>query len=123
MGPAWRWTSTVILRFFEPELRAWYGLAPLWKVFWGYGVLASAVIVALYAVALIEHCTAAQQVLLLFFAGYSAWVLVSMWRCAAASMPLWQTLARSLTVAWAVNIVLVTLFLELDLIAIWLRLS
>ena len=38
-------------RFFESELRAWYGLMPLWKVFWGYGVLASLVMIGLYALA------------------------------------------------------------------------
>ena len=110
MLQAWRWMSAVLLRVFEPEVRAWYGLEPLWKVFWGYGVLASAVIIALYAVATIERRAAMQQLLLMFFAGYTIWILVSVWRCAATSMPIWQTLARSLTVAWAVNAVLVIFF-------------
>jgi hypothetical protein len=123
MLQAWRWMSAVLLRVFEPEVRAWYGLEPLWKVFWGYGVLASAVIIALYAVATIERRAAMQQLLLMFFAGYTIWILVSVWRCAATSMPIWQTLARSSTVAWAVNAVLVIFFLELDLMADWLRLS
>lgn len=123
MVPDYRWMRDVLLRFFEPEVRAWYGLEPLWKVFWGYGVLASAIIAALYVVAMIEHRTAVQQLLLMIFAGYTVWVLVSVWRCAATSEPIWQTLARSLTVAWAANAALVILFLELQLIADWLRLS
>jgi hypothetical protein len=44
-----------------------------------------------------------------------------MWRCAAASTPIWQTLARSLAVAWAANALFVMLFLELDLIARYLQ--
>lgn len=113
--------SVVLHRIFEPEVRAWFGLEPLWKVFWGYGVLASAVIIALYAVATIERRVAVQQLLLIFFAGYTIWILVSVWRCAAMTI-IWQTLARSSIVVWAVNAMLVIFFLELDLIADWLRL-
>ena len=123
MLQAWRRMSVVLHQIFEPEVRAWFGLEPLWKLFWGYGVLASAAIIAFYAVATIERRAAVQQLLLIFFAGYTIWILVSVWRCAAMSMPVWQTLARSLTVAWAANAVLVIFFLELDLIADWLRLS
>jgi hypothetical protein len=115
--------GAVLLRLFEPEVRAWYGLEPLWKVFWGYGVLASAILVALYVVAVIERRPAVQQMLLIFIAGYTVWVLVSVWRCAATSRPIWQALARSLAVAWAANATLVSLFLELNLLADWLRLS
>ena len=120
---ACRWMSAVLLRVFEPEVRAWYGLQPLWKVFWSYGVMASAIIAALYVVAMIEGRSGVQQLLLIFFAGYTVWVLVSVWRCSATSAPIWQTLARRLTVAWAANAALVTLFLELQLIAGWLRLA
>lgn len=110
-----------LLRFFEPELEAWYGHLPLWKVFWGYGVLASSVMIGLYAMAVVEHRLAVQQALLLFFAGYTVWILVSVWRCAEASDPHWQLIARCLTVAWAGNAALVVVFLQLDLVAAYLR--
>ncbi|RTL66681.1 MAG: hypothetical protein EKK41_18100 [Hyphomicrobiales bacterium] len=105
-----------LLRFFESELRAWYGLMPLWKVFWGYGVLASFVVIALYAVAVSERQAAVQQLLLLFFAVYTTWILVSVWRSADTSDPHWRLIARCLTVAWTGNATLVVLFLQIDLI-------
>lgn len=106
-----------LIRVFGPELSAWYGLVPLCKVFWGYGVLASSVLVGLYALALAEQQTALQQSLLILFVSYTVWFLVSVWRCAEASHPQWRLIARSLTVAWAGNAALVVMFLQLDLIA------
>ena len=110
-----------LLRFLESELRAWYGVMPLWKVFWGYGVLASFVMIGLYAAALSERQAAVQQVLLLFFAVYTAWILVSVWRCADTSDPHWRLIARCLTVAWAGNAILVVLFLQIDLITAYIK--
>lgn len=101
---------------FATEVRAWYGREPLWKVFWGYGVLASLVMIVLYAIAALQGRILVQQILLVFFAGYTVWILVAVWRCAADSDVLWRTLARSLTVAWAGNTVLVVLFLQLELL-------
>jgi hypothetical protein len=105
-----------LLRFFEPELRAWYGLLALWKAFWGYGVVASSVMIGLYAMAAVEHRLAVQQVLLIFFPVYTVWIVVSVWRCAEASEPHWQLIARCLTVAWVGNAFMVVLFLQLDLL-------
>jgi hypothetical protein len=113
----WHTIWLALCRFFETEIRAWYGLEPLWKVFWVYGVLASSVMIGLYAIALLEERIAVQQLLIVVFAGYTAWILVSVWRCAESSAPLWRTLARSLTVAWAGNSILVLLFLQLGLVA------
>ena len=110
-----------LLRFFKPELRAWHGLMPLWKVFWGYGVLTSFVMIGLYALALSEGQVAVQQALLILFAGYTAWILVSVWRCAETSDPHWGLIARCLTVAWAANAALVVLFLQLDLLVAYVR--
>lgn len=110
-----------LLRYFEPELRAWYGLLPLWKVFWGYGVGASAVMIGFYALAVVEHRPAVQQALLAFFALYSVWIIVSVWRCAESTGPHLQLIARSLTIAWAANSVMVILFLQLDLITAFLQ--
>lgn len=101
---------------FESEVRAWQGREPLGKVFWGYGVLVSLVLIALYILAAVQGRIIVQQILLVFFAGYTAWILVAVWRCAAAAQPLWRTLARSLTVAWAGNTILVVFFLQLQLL-------
>lgn len=113
--------SFALLRFFEPELRAWYGLMPLYKVFWGYGVLASSAMIGLYACAISEGRVAVQQALLLFFAVYTAWILVSVWRCAETSDPHWRLIARCLTFAWASNAALVVLFLQLEIVATYIK--
>ena len=112
---------SALLRFFEPEVRAWYGLMPLWKVFWGYGVLTSFVMIATYLYALKERQVAVQQVLLVVFAAYTAWILVAVWRCAETSDPHWRLIARCLTFAWASNAALVVLFLQLDLVAAYIK--
>ncbi|MCL4765681.1 MAG: hypothetical protein KJZ80_05580 [Hyphomicrobiaceae bacterium] len=106
----------LFLRMFESEVRAWHGREPLGKVFWGYGVLASLVLIALYILAAFQGRIIVQQILLVFFAAYTAWILVAVWRCAAAAQPLWRSLARSLTVAWAGNTILVLFFLQLQLL-------
>jgi hypothetical protein len=105
---------------FAAELRAWHGREPLWKVFWGYGVLASAVLALCYLLAVEEGRILAQQLLLLLFAGYTGWIVTAVWRCAGASELIWRTLARSLTVAWAGNTLLVLAFLQLHLLAAFL---
>jgi hypothetical protein len=94
--------------------RAWRGDAPLWRVYWIYGVLGSMVLTAAIAVPALEGwyswpaATAAVTVGL----AYTSWILVSIWRCAfnIETEPLgiprdaWAMLARSLTVAWAINV-------------------
>jgi dolichyl-phosphate-mannose--protein O-mannosyl transferase len=56
--------------FFAAEIRAWHGEEP------------STVIATLYAVTVYESRMALRQALLLCFAAYTAWILVSLWRCA-----------------------------------------
>ncbi|WEX08589.1 hypothetical protein [Chelativorans sp. AA-79] len=107
--------------FFEPELRAWHGAEPLGKVFWGYGVSASAIFVFLHVLAIHEGRLVAQQLLLFGFAGYTIWILVSVWRCATNAHPFWGLLARWLTVAWAGNTALLIFFLQLDLVTRYLE--
>ncbi|MBZ0147031.1 MAG: hypothetical protein K8F62_05735 [Pseudorhodoplanes sp.] len=103
--------------FFAAEIRAWHGEQPLWKVFWIYGVATSVTIVALYVIAFYDDRMALRQVLLPCFAAYTVWILVSVWRCASNTRePSWGTLARFLTVAWAVNTILVLTFLQLNLL-------
>lgn len=112
--------ASAVLAVFATELRAWHGREPLWKAFWGYGVLASASLALFYVLAAREERVIVQQILLVLFAGYTAWILVAVWRCAANSDTLWRTLARSLTVAWAANTILVLAFLQLDLLATYM---
>ena len=103
--------------FFAAEIRSWHGEEPLWKVFWVYGVATSVTIVVPYVVAFYDGHMALRQVLLPCFAAYTAWILVSVWRCASnTNEKLWSKLARFLTVAWAGNTILVLIFLQLNLL-------
>lgn len=102
--------------FFAAEIRSWHGQEPLWKVFWVYGVLTSGIIVAIYGAAIYTFHIALQQVLLLCFAAYTIWILISVWRCAGNTQErFWGVLARFLTVAWAGNTIMVLTFLQIDL--------
>ncbi len=103
-------------RLFEPEAAAWRGEAGLATVFWGYGVFGSSVLVVLHATALMLRQVALQEVLIVASALYTVWILVAIWRCSARAHPYWGTLARWLTVAWALNGGLVLAFLQLDLL-------
>jgi hypothetical protein len=108
--------------FFAAEIRAWHGEEPLWKVFWVYGVATSVTIVTLYIIAFYDGHMALRQVLLPCFAAYTAWILISVWRCASNTKEkLWGTLARFLTVAWAANTILVLTFLQLNLLMKYLQ--
>jgi len=104
-------------RFFAPELRAWRGQQPLWKVFWMYGVATSSVLIAIYVFAFYVERVALRQILVFCFAPYTAWILVSVWRCANnAHEQFWGMLARFLTVAWALNTIIIVVFVEMNLI-------
>jgi hypothetical protein len=109
-----------LLALFAPERRAWHGDEPLWKVFWGYGVLVSLGLALLFLIALEQEHIIIQQALLIFLAGYTAWILVAIWRCADNSFMGWGALARGLTIAWAANTILVLTFLQADLLATYL---
>jgi hypothetical protein len=101
--------------FFAAEIRAWHGEEPLWKAFWAYGVATSTVIATLYAVTVYDGRMALR-------AAYTAWILVSLWRCANnIKEKLWGTLARFLTMAWAGNTILVLTFLQLGLLIKYLQ--
>jgi hypothetical protein len=103
--------------FFGTEIRAWRGEEPLGKVFWGYGVAISGLLAILYGAALYARRAGLQEVLLLCFAGYSVWVLVSIWRCVENTrQALWGVLARQITVIWTGNVLMLLLFLEIDVI-------
>lgn len=100
-------------------VRYWRGEGPLWKAFWLYGVIPSNIATGLVAWGLasgrIGRGVVAALIVLLMM--YTVWVLVSIWRCADnARTEFYGVMARALTAAWALNAVLVSVFLLLDLI-------
>ncbi|MHA6323824.1 hypothetical protein [Roseivivax sp. CAU 1753] len=102
--------------FFGPELRVWRGTMPLGVAFWLHGVLASWAIAMLYATAVDLGQTVLQQVLLILALFYTVWIIVGIWRCSANAAPFWGSVARWMTVAWAINSTLLLVFLQLDLL-------
>jgi hypothetical protein len=112
-----RWLSL----FLAPELRAWRGEMALWKVYWGYGVFASALLAVLLFGALRHQQLWLQQGLLAVLLLYTIWILISVWRCAQHAHPRWRFFARLSTIVWAGNALMVLGFLELDLLARLLR--
>ncbi len=96
----------------------WHGDGSLARVFWLWGVVGSWVLAAAFAldasvfgITWRVFLTAA-----VIMSAYTVWILVSVWRCAGnASDEIWGNVARVLTVAWALNVVLVGGFLFLDL--------
>lgn len=102
--------------FFEPELDAWRGRTPLWRVFWLHGVCISVCLLAWLLVALDGRHLLQLQAGLLAFLGYTAWLLVAVWRCTTNAAPFWGDLARVTTVAWAANTLMLGVFLEVELL-------
>lgn len=99
-------------------MRYWHGEGPLWRIYWLYGVLGSFVLAALLAAALLGEAIGAQQVMLPILLAYTAWIVVAVWRCAPNTRKeLYTHLARGLTVAWAINALMVLGFLQLELLA------
>lgn len=114
--------ATFIACFFGMEIRAWRGDVLLYEVFWVYGVVGGIIMVISYGAALYERRVALQQILLLCFAGYTVWVLVSIWRCAENTHEAyWAVLARQITVVWAGSAILLLLFLEVDVMELLIK--
>lgn len=90
------------------------GSSRLQVVFWIYGVVLSHAAFGLILV-LYPHVSSALLAVLLFaFMVYTVWILNAVWRCADnVENPLYGQIARYLTVAWALNAALVSLFLLL----------
>ena len=97
----------------------WDGRAPLWKAFWLWGVVGSWVLAAIIG-ALFAAVGVSWPLYVLVgavMAVYTVWILVAVWRCAAnARDEQIAVIARVLTVAWALNVILVGGFLGLDLL-------
>lgn len=104
-------------RLLAPEIDAWHGRVRLGPLFWGKGVAVSLLLIALHARLIVTAGPALQQLSLCGLALYTLWILVAVWRTAGRAHPFWGSLARGLTIAWALNAGFVLLFLELDLIA------
>jgi hypothetical protein len=104
------------LAAFDPQVRAWRGEAPLWETFWIQGVAVSALLGLGFAAALMSGATVLARGLLLVIVGYTGWVVVAIWRCAErASASRWAVMAQALSIAWAINTLLLSLFLALTL--------
>lgn len=90
------------------------GRTRLWIVFWIYGVLVSHVLFGaiIYFYRKVDATTLA--VMLAVFLLYTAWIMRTIWVDALnVKNDTWGYLARWLTVAWALNAVMVSLFLFL----------
>lgn len=99
--------------------RYWRGQGRLWTVYWLYGVLGSTLLAAIYLALLPQRADVPwlYALMLLAFAAYTVWILVSVWRCAFnVENTFYGHLARGLTIAWAINATMIVVFLELDLL-------
>lgn len=110
----------ILLLLFEPEWRALIGRAGLARVFWVYGVLVSMGLALLFVLAFEAGRTDLQQLLILVLLAYTPAILIAIWRCGGHAAAPWGVLARALTIAWALNALLLLYFLEIQLIATWL---
>jgi hypothetical protein len=99
----------------------WRGAGPLWKVYWLYGVLGSNILAASLLLLIRQGALASLwfQIVWLLLAAYTVWIVVSVWRCAFnVDNPLYAHMARALTVAWAINALMVLGFLELQFLQV-----
>jgi hypothetical protein len=99
-------------QFLSPDTR---GQKPLWIVFWIYGVVVSHLYFAaiLYLYPRIE--SPAMAMLLIGFVAYTAFITRAVWINAGnTDRESYGDIARYLTVAWALNAVLVCGFLFLS---------
>ena len=101
----------------NPILHYWQGQGYLWQVFWLYGVATSLILAAIFAIAVVQDIKWLQLVMIAVFACYTAWIVVSVWRCApnVADQRL-VPIARGLTIAWALNTIFVLAFLIIDVL-------
>jgi hypothetical protein len=106
----------------EGPLAYWRGEGPLWRLYWIYGVLVSTAGGTILMTAAIYRLLPAWAILLLALLGlaYTAWILVSTWRCAfniesprvlGIEREGLGWLARVLTFGWAINAVGATFLL------------
>lgn len=92
--------------------------SPLWKVFWLYGVIPSNLLWLVVAWLIgQQRLPGATLGLLVFLLGYTAWIVAAVWKVAPnAKDQRYAVMAQALTVAWAINTVLIAFFLGLQLV-------
>ena len=108
-----------------PDMHASHALpvperSPLWKVFWLYGVIPSNLLWLVVAWLIgQERLPGATLGLLVFLLGYTAWIVAAVWKAAPnAKDPRYGVMAQALTVAWAINTVLIAFFLGLQMVRV-----
>lgn len=90
------------------------GRSRLWVVFWIYGVLTSHLLFGAILTFYRQIGTPLLAVLLAGFVAYTAWIMRMVWVNAFnVEKEIYGHIARALTVAWAINSVLVSGFLFL----------
>lgn len=90
------------------------GRTRLWVVFWIYGVLVSHMAFGAILLAYRQVGTPMLALLLAGFVAYTAWIMRAVWVNAFnVDKEIYGHMARALTVAWAINAVLVSGFLLL----------
>lgn len=96
------------------------GETPLARVFWLYGVIPSNLLWAVTLVSLSAGAPALMvSTLLLVLLVYTAWIVTAVWRNADnVADARYGVMARWLTVAWAINTVMMVGFLLVDQMAI-----
>ncbi len=98
----------------NPLQRYWHGEGRLAPLYWGWGVGGSILLAVLVAGPPLSGRAGLPWALAWIAIGalYTVWILVSTWRCAdnidspaplGVPREIWSTLARWLTVAWAIN--------------------
>lgn len=99
-------------------LTRWAERTPLWRVFWLYGVIPSNLLwlVTLGMISAAWHVNVIRSLLILILV-FTAWIVHAIWH-AAPNTPdrRYGVLAKALTIAWAINAVLLVFFLELQLL-------
>lgn len=97
--------------FLSPDTK---GRTRLWIAFWIYGVLFSHLLFGGIALAYAQVDNVTLGLLLAAFLCYTAWIMRTIWVDADnTDSPLYSAVARYLTVAWAINAVLVSGFMFL----------
>lgn len=95
----------------SPDTR---GDAPLWRVFWIEGVLVSHALFGLIVYSYARVGNIPLAAMLAGFVVYTAWITRRVWINAGnVGNRLYGEMARALTVAWALNTLLISLFMLL----------
>lgn len=91
------------------------GNTPLWQVFWLHGVLVSHILFGAILTLYGNVGSSLLALLLLGFIAYTAWLLNSVWRNSNnVQNQAYGEIARLLTVAWSINALFVSCFLQLQ---------